>query len=468
MDATYTAQLIGILAGAIFFIDGWGPSDEKDKSFFSSKRFRGLSIIVSGSIITPILDKVYSTKTEQDSFFVHYLNGCVIGWFSVFLLGLLLYLIWKQTESRDKKRLGYKLGEMAFHILDFIYLGISENPHLKEKRDYDVRFLKMREQNELEDYQSTRETLKNSSTQFYRIGQNSSKGSADAENTPANAGKFETINLDPETNKVVEKYEQQVKNIKTENEYDFYDWYYKGVAEFGKKEFEKTIAYMKNAMDKNAGNKDDYASALLYTGASYDSLGLYQKSLEINNRIITDHASFKDIDLAYYNKAVSLKKLRNYDEALVAYKKAAALKPTDSINLAGLGNINLTIGDSIIATKPEEAQQYFHDALDALNKSLAINNQYALAWTDKGTTLNKLRQFTESNLAYENAIALDANYADNYYGKACNYAMLNDKPAAMAMLKKSFAMDATLKEYAKTDSDLDNLRNDPEFEKIIA
>ena len=468
MDATYTAQLIGILAGAIFFIDGWGPSDEKDKSFFSSKRFRGLSIIVSGSIITPILDKVYNTKDEQNSFFVHYLNGCVIGWLSVFLLGLMLYMTWKQNESRDKKKFGYKLGEAAFHILDFIYLGISENPHLKEKRDYDVKFLKMREQNELEDYQFNRETLKSSSSQFYRIGQTSSKGTADAENSANDVGKIETINLDPETNKVVQKFEQQVKNIKTENEYDFYDWYYKGVAEFGKKEFEKTIAYMKNAMDKNVSNRDDYASALLYTGASYDSLGLYQKSLEKNNTIISDYPSFKDIDLAYYNKAVSLKKLKYYDDALVAYKKAAELKPTDSINLAGLGNINLTIGDTLMATNAEAAQQYFHEALDALNKSLAINDQYSLAWTDKGTTLNKLRQFTESNIAYEKAIALDANYADNYYGKACNYAMLNDKPAAMAMLKKSIAMDAALKEYAKTDSDLNNLRGEPEFDKLLA
>ena len=87
---------IGLLAGAIFFIDAWGPSKE-GTPFLQSRRFRGLSIILTGGIITPAID--YIQKDSRAPFFMNYLAGCVWGWFWLFLLGLTLFVLWKLTRK---------------------------------------------------------------------------------------------------------------------------------------------------------------------------------------------------------------------------------------------------------------------------------------------------------------------------------------------------------------------------------
>ncbi len=422
IDNAALAYNIGLLAGAIFFIDGWGPSPE-DESLLNSRRFRGLSIIISGSIITPVLD--YIVKDSQPVFFLNYLKGCVEGWLFVFLLGLVLYLIWKETKDL-KKGVAFQIGEFSYAVLDFIYLGISVNPHLKAKREHDIALYKVESDSELADL---KDELDKRKTGFQE--------------------------LDTETAAKIKTYEEKLKNLKTENDYDFYDWYYKGVTEFGKQEYEKTIAYMKNAVEKTAKNNDDVASALLYIGASYDTLGLYQKSLEINDRIAAGYPGYKELDLAFYNKGVSLKKMGLWDEALKAYEKAEEINPSDPVTLSNMGGLLL------------EMKRY-KEALVTLDRSLKIDDRKASAWVDKGTALNKMGSYEDSDAAYDKAVAIDPRYADAYYGRACNYAIRKDKINALILLQKAVDLDATLKEYVKTDTDFNDFRDDEEFKKIIA
>jgi pyruvate carboxylase len=63
---------IGIIAGVIYYIDGWGPTPgQKDLS--SSKRYQGLATVIGGGIISPILDK-YLFETQRFEFFQGYLG----------------------------------------------------------------------------------------------------------------------------------------------------------------------------------------------------------------------------------------------------------------------------------------------------------------------------------------------------------------------------------------------------------
>ena len=59
-------------------------------------------------------------------------------------------------------------------------------------------------------------------------------------------------NIDESAKEKLKEYNQLLKSTKTEENYTFDDWYYKGVAAYDNKEYNKTIAYMKNALEKDA------------------------------------------------------------------------------------------------------------------------------------------------------------------------------------------------------------------------
>jgi tetratricopeptide (TPR) repeat protein len=316
MEDSTLAMWIGLMAGAIFFIDGWGPSEkildengkEKQTSFFESRRFRGLSVLIAGGIITPVLD--YVTQNEKHEFVLSYLKGCVWGWFFVFLFGLLVYLFWKIANERKEKSFWFKAGEFAYSVLDFIYLGIADNPHLKAKRDSDVSVAegryKLKGDYKLKEIQNelARELEKESVT---------------------------PDNIDEPTKKKLEEYEKQLKSIKTEANYTFEDWYYKGLAEYDKGEYEKTIAYMKNALEKDP-KSNLVPDAYIYIGLAYDYIGLYKKGIEYYDKIITDHKNYSYLYLAYNNKAADLIDLGYPNESLPMLDQAIRLK--SDLNLA--------------------------------------------------------------------------------------------------------------------------------------
>ncbi len=394
MDNATLATNIGLLAGTIFFLDGWGPSEE-NKSFFESRRFRGLAIIISGSIVTPVLD--YLMKDEKPVFFVNYVKGCVIGWFFVFLLGLVLYLIWKETKDSSKNII-VGIGEFAYAILDFIYLGISNNPHLDAKRKHDIDMY-----------------VAQSDSELIRL-KNKLKGS---DTTPGD--------VDDSTRRTLEEYQKQLKANKTENDYDFSDWYYKGATEFEKGEYEKTIAYMKNAMDKPA-KPEEYANALLYIGAAYSYLGLNQKSIEVNNEIISKYPSFDLLDRVYYNLGVALTQLA-----------LAGVKYNDNLK----------------------------KALEVYDQSIQLNPNASLAWSNKSYVLYNLGNYKDALTASQKAIDSDAKNPYGWYTKACGEALTDDKTNALADLAKAIELNPNFKIDAVANAAFKSFKDDDEFKGLV-
>jgi len=127
IDVSILSFLIGFIAGTIYYIDGWGPTSLNRQDFSSNKRYRGLIILVGGGVITPIVDK-FIMETQKFVFFQGYLLGATIGWLTFFILGLLLYVVWKNRRM-------YTSGEICYSMLEFIYFGIADNPHLHRESD---------------------------------------------------------------------------------------------------------------------------------------------------------------------------------------------------------------------------------------------------------------------------------------------------------------------------------------------
>ncbi len=529
MDNSTLATYIGVLAGAIFFIDGWGPS-EKGTGFFKSRRFRGLSIIISGSIITPLLD--YFNKNDKPLFFLNYVKGCVIGWFFVFTLGLVLYLLWIKTKP-FKKGKAFWIGELAYSILDFIYLGISDNPHLDAKRKHEINIYEAESTSELK-------RLKNVLREL--------------ETTPKK--------LDQETIKKVEYFGKELQSTKTENDYDFEDWFYKGISEYEKKEYEKSIAYMKNSIDKST-DQNELVNALLYIGIAYIDLKLYLKAFNIFTEITTKYSSYSDMDMAYYNKgivlfelkryqaslesfekAIELNKndgdywsykgdvlnelgrhedaskfyeisirvyeisissnpsystywsgkadalfsLKRYEEALISYETAINLDSNDPENWLGKGNALVELKrhqealeayDRAINLDSNNSEYWlnkgnlllelkrYQEALEAYDQALKLDSSNSEGWYFKGYLLQELKRYGEALEAYEEAIRLNLNDIDSIYNIACIYSLLNNKSEALKYLRKAIQLNKSQKEEAKTDVDFDNIKNEDEFKKLI-
>ena len=72
IDVSILSFLIGFIAGTIYYIDNWGPTNLNRQDFSSNKRYRGLIILVGGGTITPIVDK-FIMETQKFVFFQGYL-----------------------------------------------------------------------------------------------------------------------------------------------------------------------------------------------------------------------------------------------------------------------------------------------------------------------------------------------------------------------------------------------------------
>ena len=65
------------------------------------------------------------------------------------------------------------------------------------------------------------------------------------------------------------------------------------------------------------------------------------------------------------------------------------------------------------------------------------------------------------------AIALNPKYAEAYYTKAGSYSKMSDVKSAISDLAKAFQLKPELKNNAKADKDFDDIRNNPDFKRLI-
>ena len=426
MEDSSVALFIGLMAGAIFFIDGWGPTEKGETDFTKSRRFRGLSVLIAGGIITPILD--YVTKNVRPEFFLSYLKGCITGWFFVLLFGLLLYLFWIITKQKKKEKFWYKAGDFAYSILDFIYLGISDNPHLTAKRNSDVALAQNIYKLESDyEYKKLEKTL------------------SKIDVTPNE--------IDESTKKIILQYEEELKNIKSESDYTFNDWYYKGISEFDKEEYEKAIAYMKNALEKDK-NSVYSPDAYLYVGIGYEKLGLFKKGIEQYDTIILNYPKYTYMYLAYYDKGVALAKLDQISEALKCYEEAIKLNPEYSLAWNNKGWESWKLDRN-------------SEALEAYEEAIRLDPKFELAWHNYGWLLNKLNRKEDAIKAYEEAIKLDPEKAQTRNNIASIYSLKGEKNKMIVNLKKAIDLNTNFKNLAKTDKDFEAFWNDEDFKKLV-
>jgi tetratricopeptide (TPR) repeat protein len=141
----------------------------------------------------------------------------------------------------------------------------------------------------------------------------------------------------------------------------------------------------------------------------------YRESIRLN-----PHNAFVYTNLGY----LLYRNNKNLDEAKVLYKKAIEIDPNDYIAYNNLGNL---------LAKDES-------------------------------------RFIDAELAYNKAIEINPNFASAYFNLACLRSLSRkeeNKDEAFKLLKKTVELDSKHIAMAKTDPDLDFIRDDPRFAEIV-
>lgn len=304
--------------------------------------------------------------------------------------------------------------------------------------------------------------------------------------TPSDPNKAHTV--DKETKEKFSEFNQQLKSAKKEEEYTFIDWYLKGIDAYNKMEYEKTISHMQSALAKPSKSKNKQADAYIYMGIAYGNLKLFDKALENFDKVINEYRSYRNLNIAYYDRGWALNNLQRYEEGLEAHNRSIELNSDYENAWFGksfsLGSLNRT-----------------EEALEAIEQAISLNHSDVGAWSNKGMYLNDLKRFKEGLIASNRALELDANYKfawnnktvslinlDNntealaaanrvveldpfypngYYNRACCYAKLGQPEKAIADLKEAFKLEPNLKKHIDNDTSFDAIREDEEFKKLL-
>ena len=107
------------------------------------------------------------------------------------------------------------------------------------------------------------------------------------------------------------------------------------------------------------------------------------------------------------------------------------------------------------------------DAKGFYKKALMLDPNSVKVLNDLGVAYMQGRDYVEAQESFEQAIQRKPDYVDAYYNLACLYALKGEKIRSLTHLKKAISLDALVREWAKKDRDLQNLKGQTEFQEII-
>ncbi len=122
----------------------------------------------------------------------------------------------------------------------------------------------------------------------------------------------------------------------------------------------------------------------------------------------------------------------------------------------------LKSAESAVAQKDWKAAAGYWAGVVAENP---VNGRF---WEQYAQALYQTKEYKQAIPAYQKALELGAGVPGNQaYNIACCFALLGDKESAMKWLEQGFALGFRRLENAQTDSDLQSLRDNPRFLKLV-
>ncbi len=107
------------------------------------------------------------------------------------------------------------------------------------------------------------------------------------------------------------------------------------------------------------------------------------------------------------------------------------------------------------------------DAKRFYQEALRLDPGYVDALNNLGVIYIRDKEYTAAQRSFERAVRLKPGYVDAHYNLACLYAIQGEVTQSLAHLKRAVSLDRSARDWARKDTDLENLRGLSEFEAII-
>jgi len=107
------------------------------------------------------------------------------------------------------------------------------------------------------------------------------------------------------------------------------------------------------------------------------------------------------------------------------------------------------------------------EARNLYRKAVRLDPDNVRALNNIGVTFLQERNFINARKSFEDAMRLQPDYVDPYYNLACLYAIQGNTKRGLEYLRRAVSMNSSVRQWARNDGDLRNLRSLPEFEKIL-
>jgi len=107
------------------------------------------------------------------------------------------------------------------------------------------------------------------------------------------------------------------------------------------------------------------------------------------------------------------------------------------------------------------------DARRLYKKTFMLDPRSVYALNNLGVLYMQDKNYAEAQNSFEHAVQQRPDYVDPYYNLACLHALKGETIRSLAQLKKAISLDTSVREWARNDRDLQNLKGVPGFEEMI-
>lgn len=223
-------------------------------------------------------------------------------------------------------------------------------------------------------------------------------------------------------------------------------YYYRGIAYYAGKEWDKAMADYSKAIEIDPNYTDAYYSR----GNAWDNSGQFDKAIADYSRAIEINPKLTQ---AYYNRGAAYGKIGQPDLAIADCSKAIEIDPKSSEAYANRGVAYLNLGqwDNAIADfsiaiglNPNSTQAYenrgvayinlrqWDKAIEDCSRAIGIDPDNAKVYNNRGFTYGMLGQYDKSIEDYSKAIGIDPKYADVYNNRGVAYLNMGQWDKAIA------------------------------------
>jgi len=110
----------------------------------------------------------------------------------------------------------------------------------------------------------------------------------------------------------------------------------------------------------------------------------------------------------------------------------------------------------------------FQEAKKIYEAVISMDPGYVEALNNLGIIYIHEGDFDAGKENLEKAVRLNPRHVESYYNMACLYAIKGEPKQGLEYLKKAVSLDSNVREWARNDSDLQNLRSLEEFNQLLS